>query len=219
MGYTVDEGRRLGMGVDMTLGSGWCFGGPTVSDPDANASVVVRTFQLGVGERIDEKLDRKITQALVAFGPESKSIDLTDSIATNGEVFFSPPGNWTGTNAAPKTWTVYAVSQKPSGQKVKRPALGGEGWMLNPAYPQAMRDWLTWFDKAFSQLHRLETACCLPGFLRISHRLVARFFKRNLKNVAATNCKPNCPRSLGTSRMIMQPASNTIIAAPFRTLW
>src|SRR3982751_3327478 len=37
MGYTVDEARRLDLGADMTLGSGWCFGGPTVSDINANA--------------------------------------------------------------------------------------------------------------------------------------------------------------------------------------
>jgi hypothetical protein len=157
MGYTVDEAKRLVMGVDMTLGSGWCFGGPTVSDQDANATVVVRTFPLGVGERITEKLDPKTTQALVAFEAGGKSIDLTDSITADGEVNFSPPGNWMappGTNSAPpKTWTVYAISQKPSGQKVKRPGPGGEGWMLNPAYPQAMRDWLPWFDQAFANYH------------------------------------------------------------------
>lgn len=31
LGFTVDEARRLGLGVDMTTGSGWCFGGPGVS--------------------------------------------------------------------------------------------------------------------------------------------------------------------------------------------
>jgi hypothetical protein len=155
MGYTVDEAKRLDMGVDMTLGSGWCFGGPTVSVEDANANVVVKTFQLGVGERINDKLNLKTTQALVAFGPDGKSIDLTGSIAADGTVSFSPPGNWIGpTNSTPpKTWTVYAISQKPSGQKVKRPAPGGEGWMLNPACPQAMSDWLKWFDAAFSKYH------------------------------------------------------------------
>ena len=149
MGYSVDEAKRLGMGVTMTLGTGWCFGGPTVSDEDANASVVVKTYQLGVGERINEKLNRESIQALVAFGPDGRSIDLTGSITTNGEVFFSPSGNWIGTtnSTPPKTWTIYAISQKPSEQKVKRPAPGGEGWMLNPAYPQAERNWLTWFDK------------------------------------------------------------------------
>ncbi|HEX9046096.1 MAG TPA: glycosyl hydrolase, partial [Verrucomicrobiae bacterium] len=40
-----------------------------------------------------------------------------------------------------------------SGQKVKRPGPGGEGWMLNPAYPQAMTNWLTWFDSALANYH------------------------------------------------------------------
>ncbi len=154
MGHAVDTANGLDMGVSMTLGTGWCFGGPTVSDEDANASVVVKTYQLGVGERIQEKLKRDSVQALVAFWPDGKSIDLTDSITTNGEVFFSPPGNWisTGTNTRPpKIVTIYAISQKPSGQKVKRPAPGDEGWMLNPACPQAMRDWLGWFDAAFAK--------------------------------------------------------------------
>ncbi len=30
MGWSVSEAYRLGMGVDMTTGSGWCFGGPPV---------------------------------------------------------------------------------------------------------------------------------------------------------------------------------------------
>ena len=106
----MDEAKKFGMGVDMTLGSGWCFGGPTVSDEDANANVVVTNFYLGVGERLQQKFDRKTTQALIAFGPDGKSIDLTDSISTNGEVFFSPPGNWIGNSSPTNTWTVYALS-------------------------------------------------------------------------------------------------------------
>lgn len=137
MGYTVDEAKRLGMGVDMSLGSGWCFGGPTVSREDANASVVVKTFVLAAGEKLNGKFPRNTTQALVAFSPDGKAVDLTDKISTDGEVDWTAP---TG------SWTVYAISQKPSGQKVKRAAPGGEGWMLNPLYPQAVLDWLKWFD-------------------------------------------------------------------------
>ena len=152
MGWAVSEAQRLGMGVDMTTGSGWCFGGPQVTDADANATVVVKTYELGVGERLAEKFNRESLQALVAFGPGGKPIELTDSITPNGEVFFSPPGNVTGaSNAAPpKTWTVYAISQKPSGQKVKRPGPGGEGWMLNLLYPPAMDDFLKPYTAAFA---------------------------------------------------------------------
>ncbi len=150
MGYTVDEAQRLGMGVDMTLGSGWCFGGPTVSDHDANASVVVKTFEVAAGEKLNGKFNRDSTQALVAFSPDGKSVELTDKISADGEV------DWTAPTNPSNSWTVYAISQKPSGQKVKRPAPGGEGWMLNPAYPQAVADWLKWFDAAFADYHGLK---------------------------------------------------------------
>jgi len=157
MGWTVSEAHRLGMGVDMTTGTGWCFGGPQITDEDANASVVVKTYELGVGETIKEKINRESIQALVAFTLDGKFLtDLTDSISTNGEVGFSPGGNWisSGTNSKPpKIVTVYAISQKPSGQKVKRAAPGGEGWMLNLIYPPAMDDFLKPFTTAFANYH------------------------------------------------------------------
>ena len=56
MGCTVTEAHRLGMGVDMTTGTGWCFGGPDVSDHDANASVVVKTYDLGAGRKAEGKI-------------------------------------------------------------------------------------------------------------------------------------------------------------------
>ena len=150
--YTVTEAQKRDLGVDMTTGSGWCFGGPHVTDLEANALPVVKTYDLGVGERLKEKFKRESVQALVAFGPEGKALDLTDAISANGEVLFSPPGNWIGKegSAPPKTWKVYAVSQKPSGQKVKRASPGGSGHMLNLFSPGAMRHYLQWFDEAFA---------------------------------------------------------------------
>ncbi len=155
MGWAVSEAHHLGMGVDMSTGTGWCFGGPQVTDEDANASVIVKIYRLGIGERLTEKFHRESIQVLVAFGPDGKSVELTDAIATNGEVFFSPPGNWIGpaNSTPPKTWTIYAISQKPSGQKVKRAAPGGEGWMLNLFYPPAMDDFLKPFTAAFANYH------------------------------------------------------------------
>jgi hypothetical protein len=146
MGYTVREANRLGLGVDMTTGTGWCFGGPEVSDEEANASVVARTINVAAGEALREKFDRRATQALVAFAPDGKAVELTDKISDDGSV------NWTASTGASEnasSWKVYAISQKPSGQKVKRPSPGGEGWMLNLFYPKAMTDYLNWFGKPF----------------------------------------------------------------------
>ncbi len=143
MSYTVDDAKSLDMGVTMSLGSGWCFGGPTVSDEDANANVVPRIFTVRSGGNLSEKFNRDSTQVIMAFSDGGKSIELTDKISADGSV------DWTAPTDPTNSWTVYAVSQKPSGQKVKRPAPGGEGWMLNPTYPQAMTNWLNWFDSAF----------------------------------------------------------------------
>ena len=140
LGRTVDEAQRLGMGVNMTLGAGWCFGGPTISEQDANAGVGVKTFKPTPGGRLDEMIDPKSTQALVAFSTNGWMVELTDQFKTNKEISLPPD----------QSWTVCAISQKPSGRKVKRAAPGGEGWMLNPIYPQALTNWLQWFDVAFA---------------------------------------------------------------------
>ena len=120
--HTVTEAQRLGLGVDMTTGTGWCFGGPNVSEHDACAQAVTKTFEVAAGGKLAEKLDRDATQALVAFAIDGKCIELTDKIAADGSV------NWTAEGGA---WRVYAISQKPT-SKVKRAAPGGEGYMLNP---------------------------------------------------------------------------------------
>jgi len=141
MGYTVTAAHHLDMGVDMTTGTGWCFGGPNVSDADANASVVVKTYAVAPSQPLTETFDRTKLQALVAFLPDGNALDLYDKVRSDGTV------GWTADNHA---WKVYAISQKPSGQKVKRPAPGGEGWMLNLIYPDAVPRWLQRFTDAFA---------------------------------------------------------------------
>jgi hypothetical protein len=47
--HAASEARRLDMNLDMTTGSGWCFGGPHVTDREANASVVAKTAKVEAG--------------------------------------------------------------------------------------------------------------------------------------------------------------------------
>ncbi len=154
MGWAVSESRRLGMDCDMTTGSGWCFGGPQVTDEDANASVVVKTFPVKAGEKLNQKVNLESTQALVAYSPDGKCVELTDKISATGEVdWIAPASSLALTGGEGATWTVYAITQKPSGQKVKRPGPGGEGWMLNLIYPPAMDDFLKPYTDAFANYH------------------------------------------------------------------
>jgi hypothetical protein len=140
LSFTVAEAGRLDMGVDMTTGTGWCFGGPGVTDLEANATPVVRQFDVEAGQSFDQKFDATAVQALMAFNSNGEKFDLLPKMQIDGSVHWS---------ADEGRWRVYAVWQKPSGQKVKRAAPGGEGWMLNPFYPPGMTNYLRWFDAAF----------------------------------------------------------------------
>ena len=138
--HTLDEGQRLGLNVDMTTGSGWCFGGPNVAPEDANALVVPETREVQSGQELKLKLDPKTLQAVTAHGPDGKFVDLTESVSKDGALSWKAEGG---------PWIVYVVSQKPSPQKVKRPSPGGEGPMLNLLYAEAMPRYLDRFTKAF----------------------------------------------------------------------
>ncbi|MGH8022086.1 MAG: glycosyl hydrolase, partial [Limisphaerales bacterium] len=136
---TVTNAHALRLGVDMALETGWCFGGPAIARDEANAFVVKRTFDVAGGEPFSRQLPVSI-QALMAFNTNGGSLDLKSDIRPDGTI------QWT---APPGDWTVYAISQRFSGQNVKRAAPGGRGPMLNPFYPKAMADYLKWFDGAF----------------------------------------------------------------------
>jgi hypothetical protein len=141
LAFTVAEAGRLDMGVDMTTGTGWCLGGPNVTDEEANASPVVKLLEISAGGALTDKFDPKKWQALMAFSESGDDkIDLLPKLQADGSVHWTAEGG---------TWRVFAVSQKPSGQKVKRAAPGGEGWMLNPFYAPAVAHYMQWFQEAF----------------------------------------------------------------------
>ncbi|HEV2318330.1 MAG TPA: glycosyl hydrolase, partial [Verrucomicrobiae bacterium] len=88
-----------------------------------------------------KQTSKSALQALMAFNTNGAVLDLLPNVAADGRI------QWT---APPGQWTLYAISQRFSGQNVKRAAPGGHGPMLNPFYPKAMADYLEWFDAAFN---------------------------------------------------------------------
>src|ERR1039457_5636835 len=98
--FTGEKAKELGLRMDLTLGSGWPFGGPHIPVELASARVRVQSGKLNLKE--GEKL-------IAAFGPDGKQRPVS-----------SPPSADSVSFIASHT-----------GQKVKRAAVGTEGFVLN----------------------------------------------------------------------------------------
>ncbi len=146
--HAVSEANRLGMGVDLTTGTGWPFGGPHVGVSDAAAMVVMEIDTLQPGGTLsrplaprDAKLrDKARLQALMAFSNQGNKLDLTDKIKAQGKLPWS---------ADSRQWVLYSVFQAPTGQQVKRAAPGGKGNVMNYFSKAALENYLKPFDQAF----------------------------------------------------------------------
>jgi hypothetical protein len=55
--YTLDEGDRLDLGIDLANASGWPFGGPWINAGDACKNVEYKIFALSSGESLKEKVE------------------------------------------------------------------------------------------------------------------------------------------------------------------
>ena len=141
--HTLAEASRLGMGVDMVTGTGWPFGGPNVTDEDAEDLLVIETFPLTGGRPASWKSDGKHFQALMAFSQRDQTVSLLDKLGADGSLRWTPPAG---------NWTLYAVSQKWAGRRVKRAAPGGAGKCINPFSRPSLRHYLRRFDEGLAGL-------------------------------------------------------------------
>lgn len=134
------EARRLGMAVDLTTGTGWPFGGPTVRGEDAAQALVVRKARLAGGQALPASaLGTGRAVAALAVADGGGRTDLAGHVGADGQLAWTAP---------PGSWTVYAGVLVPTGQKVKRAAPGGEGLVLDPYSPDALSRYLAGFDAA-----------------------------------------------------------------------
>ena len=144
--HTVSEAHRLGLGVDMTLGTGWPYGGPQVSSEIAASKVVIEPHVLESGTVWEFEFGDSIPLAVAAYGSDGEINDLSDSINPGtATVRWTPPADG---------WTVYTVGLTGTGQQVKRAAPGGEGNVMDYFSADAMTKYLSRFDEAFSPMGR-----------------------------------------------------------------
>jgi len=140
LAHTTTEARRLGLGVDLTTGTGWPFGGPMVTPDMASSGIRRIRAQATGGKPLTLKLPDGETQCLRAYPANGEPLELT-TLARPGKLEWTPP---------PGDWTILGFTAKARLQKVKRAAPGGAGEVLDPFAPQAMTRYLAAFDRPFA---------------------------------------------------------------------
>jgi hypothetical protein len=140
LAFAVAEGKRLGVQVDMTTGTGWGFGGPSITPELGGCKMVRAVFPFPADGQLPPQFSKAKIEALQAIGPDgqTKPLGLTPERRLD----------WT---APAEGWKVVALGHEPVDLKVKRAAPGAEGRMINPFNPEAMRVYLERFTQAFDQ--------------------------------------------------------------------
>ena len=143
LGHALREARRLGLGVDLTTGTGWPFGGPGVAAGDASARLSLQTQAVVAGARLALAPGDGRVVAVVALSSDGARVDLGARVAPDGSSdWIAPAGEW----------QVYAARAQGPIQQVKRAAPGGEGHVLDPFSPEALGRYLVRFDTALAGL-------------------------------------------------------------------
>ena len=91
LAHTTREAKRLGIGVDVTTGTGWPFGGPIVNHKMASAGLQSIHARAEGGKPLKMKMPRGDLQTLRAFGGNGKTIDLTGQVK-KGQLEWSQVG-------------------------------------------------------------------------------------------------------------------------------
>ena len=130
--YAASEGRRLGLRVDVTLGSGWPYGGPATTLAEAAGCLRVAELAVAPGATSLPAVplvegESVISISLVEGEPQHWKA-ATEQLLRQTKDF--PP------STAPRTALVFIASH--TGQRVKRAAVGAEGWVLDPFSHQAV---------------------------------------------------------------------------------
>ncbi|RYD66060.1 MAG: glycosyl hydrolase family 2, partial [Verrucomicrobiaceae bacterium] len=113
--HTAKEAARLGMGIDLTTGTGWPFGGPRVEEKDASASLQSVKAKAEGGKAVSLDLPKGKVEALAAWPEQGEPIDLTGQVK-DGKLEWTPPAG---------NWRIHGLVSKHAIQKVKRAAPGG----------------------------------------------------------------------------------------------
>jgi hypothetical protein len=145
VGHAIREANRLGMGVDLPPGSGWRIGGPSVAPEDGNADFRLQSESVAGGSSYEKLLSTPRPHAIVAYSTTGEIVELIERIGPDGNLTWRAP-------AGDGDWTVYTLTMRLTGERVKRPGPGGEGRNINPYTRRPVTRFLDYFGERIDQL-------------------------------------------------------------------
>ena len=125
--FVGDRSRELGLRMDLTLGSGWPFGGPGVAVASASSKLRVERHELPPGDRAIPPPDLGSGEQLIAVFLEEPGAPAVRRIRLPlpaGGVVSLP------TESAGSGRLLFFISSR-TGMQVKRAAIGAEGFVLD----------------------------------------------------------------------------------------
>ena len=136
--FVLKEAKRLHLGIDMTLGTGWPLGGPTINASDAAKRYQIEMVQIAANQSY--KLSAADVQAASVFVDGNFEQELISAHISQY-------------TAGPKGATIYVLVQKGTGQQVKRAAPGGEGLVMDHFSKSAFEHYRGEFVPLLKQAH------------------------------------------------------------------
>ncbi len=143
LAHTVAEAERLDMGIDMTSGTGWPFGGPLIDEEHAAKKfdvIEIRESKPFLPKEIFQRAMGVKLVSLAGYDTEGNYSDIPFTLDGEGKVNWESPG---------PDYKIYALIQQMTRQKVKRAAPGGEGYVVDYFSKEASQFYFQKFRKAF----------------------------------------------------------------------
>lgn len=157
--YSEEEGRKNGIAIDMSTGTGWPFGGPNVPLSEAACKAVFvdtviagRKFKdIDLSAPAKEQKYAQLSKVMAfpltisSTWKDNEGIDVTPFM-NGSKLTWKAPKLKMGTGS----WRFIALYISRTRQQVKRAAPGGQGYVIDHFDRMAVKHYLERFDSAFA---------------------------------------------------------------------
>lgn len=149
--YCIEQGKKLGISIDMATGTGWPFGGPQIEPKNAATLMRFGHWKASGGKAFSAKmevLDNRGRRApddtllhVMARSSKGEQIEISGQVGADSILRWTPPAG---------SWDILAMFSGKTRQAVKRAAPGGKGLVMDHFSREALDVYLARFEKAFA---------------------------------------------------------------------